>query len=181
MGKIKIHEIAKKIGVNSKEVLEKALELGLDVKTHMSSVDENDAKKIEAKFSNATPKKEVKEKKDSPVIIRREVIMTDSDTTKKDEAKKAEEASNALFNGTGSLENMPTVKIESTNISILEAIITTGIAPSKGQARTLVNQGGISLNDNKITDVNYCLSDNDFKDGYAILKKGKKVFYKLVI
>ena len=92
-----------------------------------------------------------------------------------DEAKKAEEASNALFNGTGSLENMPTVKIESTNISILEAIIT------KGQARTLVNQGGISLNDNKITDVNYCLSDNDFKDGYAILKKGKKVFYKLVI
>ena len=98
-----------------------------------------------------------------------------------DEAKKAEEASNALFNGTGSLENMPTVKIESTNISILEAIITTGIAPSKGQARTLVNQGGISLNDNKITDVNYCLSDNDFKDGYAILKKGKKVFYKLVI
>lgn len=98
-----------------------------------------------------------------------------------DEAKKTEEASNALFNGTGSLENMPTVKIESTNISILEAIITTGIAPSKGQARTLVNQGGISLNDNKITDVNYCLSDNDFKDGYAILKKGKKVFYKLVI
>lgn len=98
-----------------------------------------------------------------------------------EEAKKAEEASNALFNGTGSLENMPTVKIESTNISILEAIITTGIAPSKGQARTLVNQGGISLNDNKITDVNYCLSDNDFKDGYAILKKGKKVFYKLVI
>ena len=98
-----------------------------------------------------------------------------------EEAKKAEEASNALFNGTGSLENMPTVKIESTNISILEAIITTGIAPSKGQARTLVNQGGISLNDSKITDVNYCLSDNDFKDGYAILKKGKKVFYKLVI
>ena len=61
MGKIKIHEIAKKIGVNSKEVLEKALELGLDVKTHMSSVDESDAKKIEAKFSNANTKKEVKE------------------------------------------------------------------------------------------------------------------------
>ena len=46
LGKIKIHEIAKKIGVNSKEVLEKALELGLDVKSHMSSVDETDAKKI---------------------------------------------------------------------------------------------------------------------------------------
>ena len=90
MGKIKIHEIAKKIGVNSKEVLEKALELGLDVKTHMSSVDESDAKKIEAKFSNTNTKKEVKEKRDNPVIIRREVIMSDSDIKKKQETKKDE-------------------------------------------------------------------------------------------
>ena len=98
-----------------------------------------------------------------------------------EEAKKAEEASNALFSGQGSLENMPTTKIATTNISILDAIITTGIAPSKGQARTLINQGGISLNDEKITDVNYILSDSDFKDGFAILKKGKKVFHKLEI
>ena len=96
-----------------------------------------------------------------------------------EEAKKAEEASNALFNGTGSLDNMPTVKLDSTNISILDAIIQTGIAPSKGQARTLITQGGISLNDEKIPDVNYQLSEKDFSKGYAILKKGKKVFYKL--
>lgn len=96
-----------------------------------------------------------------------------------EEAKKAEEASNALFNGQGSLDNMPTVKLENTNISILDAILLTNIAPSKGQARTLINQGGISLNDEKVTDVNYILSDNDFSDGYAILRKGKKVFYKL--
>ena len=96
-----------------------------------------------------------------------------------EEAKKAEEASNALFNGTGSLDNMPTVKLDSTNISILDAIIQTGIAPSKGQARTLITQGGISLNDEKISDVNYQLSEKDFSKGYAILKKGKKVFYKL--
>ncbi len=96
-----------------------------------------------------------------------------------DEAKKAEEASKALFEGTGSLENMPTVKLETTNISILDAIILTGIAPSKGQARTLVTQGGITLNDNKIEDIAYMLSDDDFEEGYAILKKGKKVFYKL--
>ena len=87
MGKIKIHEIAKKLGVN-KDVLEKAQELGLDVKTHMSSVDESEAKKIEAKFSNNNTKKEVREKRDNPVIIRREVIMTDSDATKKEEIKK---------------------------------------------------------------------------------------------
>ena len=88
MGNIKIHEIAKKLGVNSKDVLEKAQELGLDVKTHMSSVDESEAKKIEAKFSNNNTKKEVREKRDNPVIIRREVIMTDSDATKKEEIKK---------------------------------------------------------------------------------------------
>ncbi len=94
------------------------------------------------------------------------------------EAKKAEEAAKALFEGHGSLENMPTSKV-SPNISILDAIITAGMAPSKGQARTLITQGGITLNDEKVSDVNYILSDNDFKDGYAILRKGKKVYHKL--
>ena len=95
------------------------------------------------------------------------------------EALKAEEASQALFEGSGSLENMPTIKLDNTNISIVDAIILTGIAPSKGQARTLISQGGISLNDTKIEDISYMLSDRDFTDGYAILKKGKKIFYKL--
>ena len=98
-----------------------------------------------------------------------------------EEAIKAEEASNALFTGKGNLDNMPTVDLNGNkNISIVDAIILTGIAPSKGQARTLITQGGISLNDEKITDINYVLSEKDFSDGYAILKKGKKVFYKLV-
>ena len=95
-----------------------------------------------------------------------------------EEAKKAEEAAKALFEGQGSLENMPTSKVD-VNISILDAIITAGMAPSKGQARTLINQGGITLNDEKISDVNYVLSDEDFKEGYAILRKGKKVYHKL--
>ena len=96
-----------------------------------------------------------------------------------EEAKKAEESAKALFEGQGSLENMPTSKVEE-NISILDAIITAGMAPSKGQARTLISQGGITLNDEKISDVNYVLSDDDFKDGYAILRKGKKVYHKLI-
>ncbi len=97
------------------------------------------------------------------------------------EAKKAEEASNALFEGKGNIESMPSTKLESSDISILDAIVTAGLAPSKGQARTLVNQGGISLNDIKITDMNYNLTSKDFENGYAILKKGKKVFHKLEI
>ena len=55
-----------------------------------------------------------------------------------EEAKKAEEASNALFNGQGSLENMPTTKLENSNISLVDAIVAVGIAPSKGQARQLI-------------------------------------------
>ena len=85
MGKIKIHEIAKKLGVNSKEVVEKAIELGMKVKSHMSSVNEDEAKKIESKFSGV--KKEIKEKKETPVIIRREVIVTDTEDNNKKQQK----------------------------------------------------------------------------------------------
>lgn len=96
----------------------------------------------------------------------------------KEEAQKAEQAAQALFEGNGSLENMPTTKIEE-NISIVDAIIKAGLAPSKGQARTLIEQGGISLNDNKISSSNYIISNEDLKEGYAILKKGKKIYHKL--
>ena len=96
-----------------------------------------------------------------------------------EEAIKAKEASEALFGNGGNLENMPTTKVEDINISILDAIVLSGIAPSKGQAKTLIAQGGISLNDNKIEEISYTLSDKDFEKGYAILKKGKKVYHKL--
>ena len=95
-----------------------------------------------------------------------------------DEAIKARDAAEALFGNGGNLDNMPTTKVES-NISILDALVQSGIAPSKGQAKTLIAQGGISLNDNKIEDITYKLSDEDFKEGYAILRKGKKVYHKL--
>ena len=96
-----------------------------------------------------------------------------------EEAKKAEEASNALFNGKGNLENMPTTRLDNPYIPIVDAIVLTKLAPSKSQAKTLINQGGITLNDIKISDITYTLSDNDYTDGYAILKKGKKIFHKL--
>lgn len=97
-----------------------------------------------------------------------------------EEARKAEEAAKALFEGQGSLDNMPTSKVEA-NTSILDAIILAGMSPSKGQARTLIAQGGITLNDEKVSDTNYVLSEKDFTDGYAILRKGKKVYHKLEI
>lgn len=94
-------------------------------------------------------------------------------------AIKAKEATEALFEGKGSIENMPSIKIEDSNISIIDVLVLAKIVPSKGQARKLIEQGGITLNDEKITDVAYTIDDKDFKEGYAILKKGKKVFYKI--
>ena len=96
-----------------------------------------------------------------------------------EEAKKAEAAAKSLFGGSGNTDNMPSTKIDNININIVDAIVLAEMAPSKGQARTLIAQGGISLNEEKITDSNYQLSEKDFEKGYAILKKGKKVYHKL--
>ena len=97
-----------------------------------------------------------------------------------EEAKKAEEAAEALFGGNRNTDNMPTTELASKEISILDAMLEAGLVSSKGQAKDLINQGGISLNDEKITDIKYMLSEKDFKDGYAIIQKGKKVFHKIV-
>lgn len=96
-----------------------------------------------------------------------------------EEAIKSRDAAEALFGNGGNLDNMPTTKVEDVNISILDALVLTNIAPSKGQAKTLIAQGGVTLNDVKVEDIGYRLSEEDFKEGYAILKKGKKVFHKL--
>ena len=96
-----------------------------------------------------------------------------------EEAKKAQETSNALFEGSGNLENIPTTKLESVNISIVDSLVLTKMAPSKGQAKILISQGGVTLNDEKIEDINYILSEKDFNKGYAIIKKGKKTYHKL--
>ena len=83
MGKIKVHELAKKLGVSSKDIVDKATELGIEAKNHLSSMEEDDAKKIEAKLKGN--KKEVQEKvQTGPVIIRRQVIMTEPEYDKKD-------------------------------------------------------------------------------------------------
>ncbi len=104
MGKIKIYEIAKKLDLTSKEILEMAQKLKITAKSHMSSIDEEDAKKIEnnvlknsknkatSKTLNSTPKKEEK----APVIIRREVIISDEDRNKKQENKNKENRNSDL-------------------------------------------------------------------------------------
>jgi len=96
-----------------------------------------------------------------------------------DAARKAEEATKAMFEGKGNVDAMESTTI-AEGASLVDAIVATGVAPSKGQAKTLISQGAITLNDEKIEDIGYVLKNEDFKEGYAILKKGKKVFHKLV-
>ena len=97
-----------------------------------------------------------------------------------EEAIKAEKAADALFGDGGDIENMPSVTINEDETSILDIIVKAGIAASKGQAKTLIAQGGVALNNEKIDDITYHLTDEDFKEGYAILKKGKKTFVKVI-
>ena len=113
MGKIKIHELAKEIGMASKDVLEKAKSLGIDVSSHLSNVtdeqateirnaysknNKNNVKKENKVESKKEAKKETKKdnKKDTPVIIRREVILNDEEDSKK-ETKKSEERKDVGF------------------------------------------------------------------------------------
>ena len=95
MGNIKIHEIAKELNLNSKEVLKKAEELGITVKSHLSAVDEETANRIRNSFKKNTEKKESKSKKENKkpqqaehVIIRREVIINDEEGKKQEQPKQ---------------------------------------------------------------------------------------------
>ncbi|MCI9016678.1 MAG: translation initiation factor IF-2 [Clostridia bacterium] len=96
LGKIKIHEIAKKLNLTSKEIIEIANKLGIEVKNHLSAVEQKVAEKIEESFKNLKNQKlekptEKKSKNDTPVIIRREVIITDEEVVKKQEEKRKNE------------------------------------------------------------------------------------------
>ena len=98
-----------------------------------------------------------------------------------EEASKAQIASSALFGAGNNTENMPTSEIESADMPLLDVMLAAGLAPSKKEARRLVEQGGVAVNDEKISDVNFVLTKECFNDGYAIIRKGKKVFHKIVI
>ena len=82
------------------------------------------------------------------------------------------------------MSNVPTVEIsvDMKDGSILDIIASTGIVPSKKEGRRLIEQGGLTINDIKIDDVNATFNESYVeKDGYALIKRGKKKYYKLVI
>jgi tyrosyl-tRNA synthetase len=104
----------------------------------------------------------------------------------KEEAQKALDASKAVFSMGVSDENMPTTEIGTDlftdgKIAVADLLVATKLAPSKGEARRLIQQGGVTVDDEKISDTFASLDEADFDKGHVIIRKGKKVFHKAVL
>ncbi len=93
-----------------------------------------------------------------------------------DEAKKVLEAARSLFNGNGNDENMPSVELDGDSLPVMDLLVASGLCASKSEARRLIEQGGLSIDGNKIMDVNALIS---YKEPIKV-KKGKKTFLKIV-
>jgi tyrosyl-tRNA synthetase len=101
------------------------------------------------------------------------------------EAQKAKEAAEALFGKGGSKENIPTVMISrdliGQGIRIIDLLASTGLVPSKGEGRRLIQQGGLSINDNRVDSVDLIITESDFSDNEIMVRKGKKSFHRVVL
>ncbi len=104
----------------------------------------------------------------------------------KEEADKAQSAARALFGGGGDNSDMPTTELTTDSfgdgeIGIMNLLVACGLAPSKGEARRLVQQGGVSVGDEKITDIDRKFGCELFLGDGLVIKKGKKVFHRAVM
>ena len=124
---------------------------------------------------------------DSRINEKKEILAYD--LTKlvhgEEEAKKAKEVSHALFSGVGDDSNMPTTRLSLQDVpaggmNIVDLLVTCGLAKSKGDARRLIQQGGITVNDNKVETIELVLDPDTLSAGVKI-RKGKKVFHRAVI
>ena len=103
-----------------------------------------------------------------------------------EEAKKADEAAKALFGGGSNTDNMPTTTLSASDftdgaVSLIDVLAKTGIIKSRGEGRRLIEQGGVSVDDEKAKSFADVISLSAFEKGYVIIKKGKKIFHKIVV
>ena len=104
----------------------------------------------------------------------------------KEEADKAQEAARAIFANKTNTDNMPSTTLTETDfadgeIGILDLMKKCGLIPSNGEGRRLIQQGGVSVDDEKVTDVYAKVAKSDFEKGYVVIKKGKKVYHKAIL
>ena len=102
-----------------------------------------------------------------------------------EEAEKAQNTARAVFAGGGVAENMPSTVIDAAllrdgKISVADLLVIGGLAPSKGEAKRLIQQGGILVSDTKVTDFGATVSEESLKDG-LVIKKGKKVYHRFTL
>ena len=95
---------------------------------------------------------------------------------------KAQKTAEELFSNKGVSENMPSIELSKDllNINIIDLLVESGLVSSKSEARRLIDQNGISLNQEKISSVDQIINDEDLTDNSLILQKGKKVFLKVI-
>ncbi len=103
-----------------------------------------------------------------------------------EEAKKAEESAKALFGAGGDSANMPTsvltdADFENGSINVLSMLVATGLCPSRGEARRLVQQGGVTIDDVKVASIDESLARERFEGEGIIVRKGKKVFHRVKV
>ena len=104
----------------------------------------------------------------------------------KEEADKAQEAARAIFANKTNTDNMPSTTLTEADfadgeIGILDLMKKCGLIPSNGEGRRLIQQGGVSVDDEKVTDVYAKVAKSDFEKGYVVIKKGKKVYHKAIL
>jgi len=104
----------------------------------------------------------------------------------KDEADKAQEAARAIFANKTNTDNMPSTTLTEADfadgeIGILDLMKKCGLIPSNGEGRRLIQQGGVSVDDEKVTNVYAKVAKSDFEKGYVVIKKGKKVYHKAIL
>lgn len=102
------------------------------------------------------------------------------------EADKALEAARAIFAGGTHSDDMPTTSLVSSDladgaISVADLLVKTGLVPSKGEAKRLIQQGGVSVDDVKVSDFAAVIGKESFDKGQVILKKGKKIYHKVLL
>jgi tyrosyl-tRNA synthetase len=103
-----------------------------------------------------------------------------------EEAEKAKAAARALFSGAGNTEDMPTTELVNDDfgggaIDVLNLLVKCGLCSSKGEARRLVQQGGVTVNDEKVTAIETTFGCEQFTGDGVVIRKGKKVFHRAVL
>ncbi len=155
------------------------------------NVDDSDVMKC-IKMLTFLPMEQIREMEtwdDSRINEKKQILAYELTTLvhSKEEADKAVEVSKSLFSGAGDDSNMPTTTISESDpvivdgkAKVVDLLVLTKLAPSKGEAKRLIQQGGVLVNDNKVDTFDFSVSNDDLKAGVK-LRKGKKIFHKVII